>query len=125
VCETSHGARRQITGLRSEWDNISAEAQAHIRNNLLGHLTAPPNGSLSRKVVNCLGDLASEQLNDDEESWPELLPTVLSATTSPEPMHQELGFEIFAQIAESCKEQIDPQVPIPLLAAVVEGRDEY
>ncbi|KAJ0982706.1 hypothetical protein J5N97_010961 [Dioscorea zingiberensis] len=81
------------------WPRLSASSQSSLKSALLSAIQRDDPKSISKKLCDTISELASALLDDD--AWPELLPFMFSAVTSPDsPRLAESSLMIFSQLTQ-------------------------
>lgn len=112
--------RRLVTGTTSKWDDMIPDVQLAVRSTLLERMRTESSLFLRRKVCDALAELAGELLSEDENCWPEILPTLLQSVSATAAEEREMALDVFARIADPVMEHLQPQVRADRAKAAVE-----
>lgn len=116
------------------WSKISHQVKQTIKSELLACLQHEPERSITKKVCDCVSDIATEIFDDvkvavmksmdvqedteavrqhateifhkESQGWPELLPFIFQCVQSGQPSHAESAFLVFDQLARFSMDQM-------------------
>jgi hypothetical protein len=91
------------------WTVISANTQGMVKKSLLDLFRSEQNRSVRRKVCDVIGVLAGHLLPANQ--WPELMPTIMEISGSPQPLYRESCLDVLDRLCEYAVAILIPHVP--------------
>ena len=82
------------------WGRLPLEAQASVKDGLMGALANEANSNVLRKLCHAIAEIALVAAGPGGSSWPELLPRVFGLAQSPNPRTRETAIVLFGKLAE-------------------------
>jgi hypothetical protein len=108
--------RTLSSGNDSLWGNISPQAQATVKNQLLEIMETDQSQHSRGQVANCISELALTIFDpknpNPTTAWPELLPFLFKLVKSDKAGLREVSLEIFADLAPHVGEVLRPHFPL-------------
>eukprot|EP00741_Cyanophora_paradoxa_P006672 tig00001030_g6453.t1 len=95
------------------WTAMQAATQQYVKTELVAAVESEPQHHIRNKICDTLSDLAALVLEHGGD-WPELLPVMFNWTKSPRAELRESALCIFANLANSIAEKLQPMMGVIL-----------